>query len=114
MGFVPNKCQIRVDGKKRKAKACPFRVDWLGGVKYFWGETGAVYIKPSPFKGMLVRYFYFDVLVLCVIVGSLLTHPTRTIAVEIAVGRASVALAQLFLEMRRLEHSAFLYACHAT
>ena len=42
---------------KIKAKACPIRVDWLGGV--FLLETGAVYIKKSPFKGMLVRYFLF-------------------------------------------------------
>ena len=60
MGFVPNKCQIGVDGataqKKKKQKACPIRVDWLGG--YFF-ETAAVYIIKSPFKGMLVRYFLF-------------------------------------------------------
>ena len=48
---------------KIKAKACPIRVDWLGG--YFWGETGAVYIIKSPFKGMLVRYFLMLVRYVC-------------------------------------------------
>ena len=45
--------------RKEKQKACPFRVDLLGG--YFF-ETRAVYIMKSPFKGMLVRYFSFEVL----------------------------------------------------
>ena len=45
MGFVPNKCQIRVDGataqKKEKQKACPIRVDWLGG--YFFRNCGSIH-----------------------------------------------------------------------
>ena len=60
-GFVLKYCQIRVDGatskKKEKQRHALLGLIGLGGV--FFLETGAVYIKNSPFKGMLVRYFLF-------------------------------------------------------
>ena len=59
-GSVPKYCQNRVDGatapQKRKAKACPIRVDWLGGGS-FW-ETGAVYIKKVSFQGNTSQIYF--------------------------------------------------------
>jgi len=56
MGFVPNKCQIRVDGaKKKKKKACPIRVDWLGG--YFFRNCGSIHYK-FPFQGNASQIFF--------------------------------------------------------
>merc|ERR1711935_189557 len=42
--------------KKEKQKACPFRVDWLGG--YFFRNCGSIHYK-VPFQGNASQIFFF-------------------------------------------------------